>query len=503
MSLRSQHAPSTADHTTFKVLEGPFKVGPDVTKACLTCHSKASHQLMKTTHWTWAFENELTGQTLGKKHVVNNFCVATATNWPRCTSCHIGYGWKNANFDLGNQNLVDCLVCHDTTGTYKKFPTGAGHPTYTPKVFPPKSKKIWQPVDLVKVAKGVGNPKRSNCGACHFYGGGGNGVKHGDLDSSMSNPQKALDVHMGTDGLNFTCQTCHTTGGHKVTGSRYQMNAVDKVGIDVPGKTDFTRASCESCHGMTPHPQNNHPKLNDHTDKVACQTCHVPTYARGGRKTKMWWDWSTAGKGKKVKKDADGYAVYHPKKGDFIWQANVVPEYYWFDGQITYQMLEEKIDPSGVVDINTFGGGPDHADSRIWPFKVMRGKQPYDAEQNILAVPHLFGKDKSAYWKSYDWDKAIEVGLKARGITYSGKHDWVETQYFWPITHMVAPKEQAVECNACHTKEGRLEALSGFYMPGRDSFPWLSKLGWYGALVALIGVTLHGLVRIISSSRKG
>ncbi|OSM03975.1 putative cytochrome c family protein [Magnetofaba australis IT-1] len=457
---------------------------------------------MRTTHWTWAFDNKLTGQMLGKKNVINNFCVATATNWPRCTSCHIGYGWKNAAFDLTNQDAVDCLVCHDATGKYKKFPAGAGHPVYEPKEFPPKSGKIWQPVDLAMVAQKVGQPTRANCGACHFFGGGGDGVKHGDLDSSMFKPDKALDVHMDAKGLNFTCQTCHTTGGHEVTGSRYATKAVDRIGVDVPGKTDFTRSSCESCHGLTPHPESNHPKLNDHTDRVACQTCHIPEFARGGRKTKTWWDWSTAGQSKKVIKDADGYATYHPKKGDFVWQANVRPEYYWFNGNIRYQLLEDKIDPTGVVNINAFGGDSTDADARIWPFKVMRGKQPYDVKNRILAVPHLFGKDEAAFWKHYDWDKALEAGLKARGVSYSGEHAFVETRYFWPITHMVAPKAQAVGCNECHAKNGRLESLTGFYMPGRDSIPWLSTLGWYGALLALIGVGLHGAIRIIAAMRR-
>ena len=34
--------------------------------------------------------------------------------------------------------------------------------------------------------------------------------------------------------------------------------------------------------GLKPHPESNHPKLNDHTDRVACATCHIPTFARGG-----------------------------------------------------------------------------------------------------------------------------------------------------------------------------------------------------------------------------
>ena len=81
---------STADHSKFKELQGPFANGPEVTKACLACHTEAAKQLHKTTHWKWEFYNELTNQKLGKRTVVNNFCVAVATNWPRCTSCHIG-----------------------------------------------------------------------------------------------------------------------------------------------------------------------------------------------------------------------------------------------------------------------------------------------------------------------------------------------------------------------------------------------------------------------------
>jgi glucokinase len=99
---------STADHSLFEELQQDFNSGPEVTKACLSCHTEAGKQLHKTTHWTWAFENKLTGEMLGKKNVINNFCVATASNWARCTSCHIGYGWKDASFDLTSEENIDC-----------------------------------------------------------------------------------------------------------------------------------------------------------------------------------------------------------------------------------------------------------------------------------------------------------------------------------------------------------------------------------------------------------
>ena len=136
IKAKVQTPTSTADHTQFEALQKPFKSGPAVTKACLSCHTEASKQLHKTKHWLWHFTHPETGQTLGKRHVVNSFYGSVTTNYARCTSCHIGYGWKDDNFDFTSEENVDCLVCHDTTGTYRKFPTDAGHPPYVDKPFP-------------------------------------------------------------------------------------------------------------------------------------------------------------------------------------------------------------------------------------------------------------------------------------------------------------------------------------------------------------------------------
>jgi hypothetical protein len=50
---------------------------------------------------------------------------------------------------------------------------------------------------------------------------------------------------------------------------------------------------------------------------------------------------------------------------------------------------------------------------------------------------------------------------------------------------------------------GRLEKLTGFYLPGRDFSPWLERLGKALLLLSLLGVIVHGSARIwISRSRK-
>jgi len=443
---------STADHSKFKELQGPFATGPDVTKACLSCHTEAAKQIHKTKHWNWDVVNPATGRSLGKKNVINNFCGSVVSNEARCTSCHIGYGWEDGKFDFAKQENVDCLVCHDNSSKYRKFPAGAGHPAYKPREWPGGSGTFIQPVDLAKVAQSVGPTSRKNCGICHFLGGGGNAVKHGDLDLSLINPGPYLDVHMSPQKLDFACSNCHGGDKHLVQGSRYAMNAKDTSGIDIPGRTDGSRATCESCHGSTPHPDTANAKLNDHTDVLACQTCHIPAFARGGFATKMWWDWSTAGKltedGKPLKlHNAKGEEIYNGMKGDFKWGEHVIPEYRWFDGTVKFTLLGDKVTGNELVEINKYGGGPDDPNSRIWPFKVMRGKQAFDKGNQTLAVVHTFGKDDSAFWGNYDWDKAIAAGMKAVGKTYSGELGFVETEMAWPTTPMVARKEDTVACS--------------------------------------------------------
>ena len=97
VSAAADRSPPTADHSKFKALQGPFERAEDVTAACLECHTEAGEQVRGTTHWTWLYEHEETGQTLGKSKVINSFCGMTVTNEPRCTSCHVGYGWEDMN----------------------------------------------------------------------------------------------------------------------------------------------------------------------------------------------------------------------------------------------------------------------------------------------------------------------------------------------------------------------------------------------------------------------
>ncbi|MDH4062091.1 MAG: tetrathionate reductase family octaheme c-type cytochrome, partial [Aquincola sp.] len=429
-----------------KLISGPFKSGPEVTKACLECHEDEAHDFMKTVHWTWSARQRIAGKgdvNLGKINAVNNFCISLPANEPRCTSCHAGFGWKDASFDFSKAENIDCLVCHDTTGTYKKLPAGAGHPAYQDTEFPPKSGKIWKATDLLAVARSVGKVDRANCGACHFYGGGGDHIKHGDLDSSLAAPKRELDVHMAVDGENMKCTACHRTKNHVIAGKALS------VSTSGGGET----LGCSDCHAGTPHKGNK--ALDSHVAKVACQTCHIPTFARA-LPTKVWWDWSTAGQDKSpIPKDSYGMATYDKMKGDFRWSKDVVPSYRWFNGSVDRVLMGDRINPASVVHLNQPKGSRDDAKARITPFKLMTGKQPFDAGANVMVMPHLFGK--GGYWDTYDWTQSVTSGMKAANLPFTGQLGWVETDMVWKVNHMVVPKERALGCDDCHGAKGRLD----------------------------------------------
>ncbi|MEG4643751.1 tetrathionate reductase family octaheme c-type cytochrome [Paracoccus sp. APAP_BH8] len=506
---------STADHSKFPALKGPFSSGPEVTQACLSCHTEAGNQVMHTLHWTWDYTHAETGQKLGKSSVINSFCGNVGSNEARCTSCHAGYGWTDVRQPPPSDPArVDCLACHDRSGQYAKLDNMAGLPPLEP--VPAGAKTITgadaRPVDLARVAQSVGAPGRDNCGNCHFYGGGGDNVKHGDLSSALIRPDLATDVHMSPQGGNFTCQTCHVTEDHRVAGSRYAVEAKDIVDTHLLGQPRDA-ATCESCHGNRPHPVTpTGMKLDDHTDRVACQTCHIPSFARGGVATKTLWDWSTAGKlkdGKPFAEEAftqsDGQHLhtYLSTKGNFEWAENVVPFYGWFNGTVEYTTAETVFDPSLPVEINRLEGSAGDPDARIWPFKRMAGRQAFDTERNVLLHSQVYGpQTDTAFWTNFDWAKALQAAARYMGTDYSGKFDFVDTRMYWPITHMVAPAEDALKCGACHRPEGRMAGIAGVYIPGTKLPPG----GIIGlALLAMVvaGVAGHGLMRLLGRKGKG
>jgi hypothetical protein len=274
-------------------------------------------------------------------------------------------------------------------------------------------------------------------------------------------------------------------------------------------------ATCESCHGTAPHPATSveHLKLNDHVSSVACQSCHIPAFARGGVATVMDWDWRTAGKTKKgegyhehgyTQGNGEERYTYKSIKGNFSYAEDVIPEYGWFNGQMRHTTVDTHFDVRDQpIPINAYAGSRADGDSRIWPFKRMHTWQPFDTGNGNLVYTHLWGDDEAAYWGNYDMGAAIERGMKDFGLDYSGEFGFLETVSYWPITHMVSPKEDALACQDCHAKDGRLASVEGMYLPGRDANRWLDLGGLLLVLGTLGGTLGHGLIRRFTRSKQG
>jgi octaheme c-type cytochrome (tetrathionate reductase family) len=485
-ALRARYARKqtpSVDHSRFPQLKRAFSAPQQVTEACISCHNGRAEEVMRSSHWSHERGEYIEGRGvryIGKRNVLNNYCIGVAGSRESCNRCHTGFGWDDRPFDLAAARNVDCLACHDNSGSYVKKAGGAGYPDTA--------------VNLTEVATHVGRPQRANCGTCHFFSGGGNNVKHGDLEQALFDTTREVDVHMASGGADMSCVDCHTASKHQMKGKLYSLSSMNR-----------RRVACEDCHGSEPHDKD---ILDEHTLKVACQTCHIPTYAKVNP-TKMRWDWSTAGRLRNgepyEEKDASGQDVYLSIKGSFEWRKDVRPEYVWFDGTASHYLLG---DPAGEVPVplNRLHGRYDDPESKIVPVKVHRARQPWDEATRMLVQPKLAdGKPgEGAFWKDFDMDRAAHEGMALVGLPYSGKLGYVETEMTWPVNHMVAPKEQAVGCVECHTREGsRLAGLGGFYMPGRDANPWVEGFGRLSIALSLGFVVLHAGARVVAARRRG
>ncbi len=457
------------------------------TQQCLNCHGKIGDDVMTTAHWKWqGTATGITGyedQTHGKADMINNFCQAVPANEGRCSQCHIGYGWTDQSFDFDNPKNIDCLACHDQTGTYKKVaaPGGAPEPA----------------VDLQSVAQSVGMnggvPPRATCVFCHSRAGGDDNVKHGDISTRMGKAKatdpaadpitylsRTEDVHMGYDpvaqrGGDMKCVACHQV---KKDASG---NMIDHgIGGFMFHSTDEgVMKDCEDCHGSVAsiHAGTSVEIITNSHDRLACQVCHIPTIAR---KVATYVDWRWEQAGLDARPDtcaatptgiaADGVTqrgTYNKMKGCFTWATNVRPALRYYNGKWNRVIMGQNdsgLDTSQPVDLGSPSATYHDADAKIYPFKMMTGNQPFDALDSTVLVPHLWGTVTGAnpYWSKYDWDSALrDSSAYSATLTkygafqqYNGSYEFADTVMLLKVDHEVAPKEMAygrnTGCTDCH-----------------------------------------------------
>jgi hypothetical protein len=413
------------------------------TKTCLKCHRKEAEQFFHSQHYRWkgktpGLVNAESGE-YGKINTINDFCTSPAPNWigivtneqgsvvaKGCSKCHAGRGAKPSEKMTEEQlENIDCLICHASGYNRDLFKNEDG--SYEWKSI------LWQNKEgLNSVAKRISNPQKKMCLRCHAASGGGENFKRGDLAYALTDCEPDFDVHMSSGGAGLECIDCHAGKDHRVKGRGADLHATD-----MPGE----QLSCAQCHDGAVHKQK---VLNHHTERLACETCHIPVFAKSDT-TDMARDWSKP----VFNKDAGKYMAA------IDLQDNVTPVYAWYNGSTKAAL------PGKAVELMADGrtvammmpqGSRDDAKAKIYPFKLHKGKLPLLKDRNWilpLAVEEFFADG--------DVEKAVQSGASAMYGLNDVSYTWVDTIRYMGLYHEIQPAEKALGCLDCHSGSKRID----------------------------------------------
>ncbi|OCC15414.1 octaheme c-type cytochrome, tetrathionate reductase family [Dissulfuribacter thermophilus] len=417
------------------------------TSTCIGCHLDKAEEVHSSVHYQWLGDavNVVNGPNVqGKLDVgVNSYCINILGNWNGCNKCHIGLGQRpDPNPTQAQLENIDCLICHQKE--YKRINVNG---TYVPD-----SSKM--NISILEAAQTVHLPERENCLQCHAFGGGGDNFKRGDMPFALSNTSdREFDVHMSTTGANLKCQDCHITQNHKIAGRGSDLRPTE---LDMP-------VECGNCHTPQANGTGHDPTINRHIARVACQTCHIPEYARDAKdtpaseKTEAFRNW--------LEPHQTPSGAIHPTP---TMAGNLMPVYKWWNKtSYAYTLFENVIyDPeTGKIPTSMPNGSPNESGAKIYPFKYKTALQPFAPAQN-----KLIALDTSIYFQTGDADLATKAGLKNMGLSENEPYEWVETETFQLITHEVPPKQFALNCTDCHGSTARMDLQGKLgYAPKADS----------------------------------
>ncbi len=283
-------------------------------------------------------------------------------------------------------------------------------------------------ITILEAARTVHLPTRASCLRCHAYSGGSDGGKRGDISSVTVDPPLASDIHMSPQGENMVCRNCHLFENHKVLGR----------GLDLRPNDLPQRLMCTSgeCHPSRPHPVDS--ENNDHTARVACQSCHIPKYAKD-ISTEVSRDWNSPNWSADVLGGQSGY-----KPGE-VRDSQITPTYAWFDGTSRVYALGQMAaqNSAGEYEMAAPNGAVNSDDAKIYPMKEHRSNLALHDSSGQL-IPHSTFK----YFVTGDFARAVEDGMDYAGL--AGSWTMVDAHNYQTINHGVAPKSNALDCGQCH-----------------------------------------------------
>lgn len=334
-----------------------------------------------------------------------------------CGQCHIGGQYQAPLGEimpgyrtLGQEkDAIDCLICHAVAYDMNKK-----------QVITDRNGRLrWGQDRSMKAAMSITTPTAQNCLRCHQHNFGGD-IYVDSLDASymqsllnlgaerprIQHPgskrgtpySPSWDVH-AAGGV--SCIDCHTTEGHLIAKGTHTttMMANDLPDVEV---------TCEKCHSDKPHQNGINMSvdlaefLNVHTEKVACQTCHIPSlqpdnvtmrdfstpvleeksgiyiYNDVTKETEpgkgivyVWWNGDGSFLGNPIGDNPNGKNLYR-----FYRPTNTWPEYKNFDYGSWYEKVMRPIAKRGRR-------------SKLYAVKLYNGKQHIDL-QNITPFGGMF-----------------------------------------------------------------------------------------------------------------
>ena len=274
-------------------------------------------------------------------------------------------------------------------------------------------------VDVLKVAQNVQKPTSEMCLRCHAGPGGGPNHKHGVT------PTKDSDVHMAKG---MACIDCHTTKQHKIAGGS-DIKAQELLEVKV---------ACSNCHTEFPHKGSQAAILNKHNERIACQTCHIPAIARDPKMpTVVERDWTKPVLNEYFQPFLESIetGLYGPSNK---MANNVKPEYRWWN-----RMMLVPPEPVGSIS---------DSKAKIYPWK----RTTYTVIGDAATDKVVFIK-AGIYSITGDVAMAAKKGAEDGKQTYSGQWKGVAESMVFSLNHQVAPKSEALKCNACHSPAGIMD----------------------------------------------
>lgn len=435
-----------------------------------------------------------------------------------CGQCHIGGQYQAPLGEImpayrtlhEEKDAIDCLICH-----------AVAYDMNRKQVITDKNGRLrWGQDRSMKAAMSVVAPTAQNCLRCHQHNFGGD-IYVDSLDASYM--QSAMNLGTGRPRIQhpgakrgtpyspswdvhaaagISCIDCHSTEGHLIAKGTHTttMMANDLPGVEV---------TCEKCHSDMPHQSGINISgdmaefLNAHTEKVACQTCHIPSlnpdnvtmrdfstpvfeeklgiyvYNDIEKETEpgkgivyVWWNGDGSFLGNPIGDNANGKGLY-----SFYRPTNVWPEYREFNYSSWYEKVMRPIAQKGRK-------------SKLYAVKLYNGKQHIDL-QNItpfggMFVPYNFPTyyatgdanlaaqnemQKSMMKMMYGWMfdfylmHKFMTFMDAKGWNTRSYNDvlnmrkveprWLPNNASMEISHAIRRKG-ALSCTDCHNPNGVL-----------------------------------------------